>query len=113
VTKVPYTLPRAMERSGISNPRRGSVPDVSDQKGSRDDCTDNRTEEPFLTATASAQGLGGFPIGSLESRAAARCLIAARATLRATLGEEQGVTFVCVDVVTGKIVNLKAPAEGG
>ena len=33
-----------------------------------------RTEKPFLTATASGKGLGSLPLGSPQSRAAARAL---------------------------------------
>jgi hypothetical protein len=42
---------------------------------------ENRTERSeglFLPATASSKGLGDLPIGSIESRAAARSLLAAR-----------------------------------
>jgi hypothetical protein len=38
----------------------------------------DRTETPFLPATAAEKGLGGFPLGSLRSRAAARSLLADR-----------------------------------
>ena len=37
-----------------------------------------RTEGPFLPATASSNGLGDLPLGSIESRAAARLLLDAR-----------------------------------
>jgi hypothetical protein len=40
--------------------------------------TESRTERigrPFLTATASAKGLAAFPLGSIQSRAAARALL--------------------------------------
>jgi hypothetical protein len=36
------------------------------------------TERPFLLATAAGKGMGNLPIGSLQSRAAARSLVAAR-----------------------------------
>jgi hypothetical protein len=37
-----------------------------------------RAERPFLPATASASSMADFPLGSLQSRAAARSLIARR-----------------------------------
>ena len=36
------------------------------------------TARPFLPVTASAQGLGGLPLGSLHSRAAARAVLEQR-----------------------------------
>lgn len=37
-----------------------------------------RTELPFLPATAAGRGVGSFPLGSEQSRAAARFLMSAR-----------------------------------
>jgi hypothetical protein len=37
-----------------------------------------RTERPFLGATAAGKGLGGLPLGSPQSRAAARALLTSR-----------------------------------
>ena len=34
----------------------------------------DRAESPFLPATAAEKGLGGLPLGSMRSRAAARSL---------------------------------------
>ena len=52
-----------------------------------------RIEAPFLPATASAEGLAAFPLGSMQSRAAARSLLDAR---RATEGE--GTLLIIDDI---------------
>jgi hypothetical protein len=41
------------------------------------------TERPLLTATAAGKGLGDLPIGSAQSRAAARALLTARQGIEA------------------------------
>lgn len=55
-----------------------------------------RTEGPLLPATASAKGLAAFPLGSMQSRAAARSLLDAR---RAAEGE--GTLFVLERIGSG------------
>jgi hypothetical protein len=47
-----------------------------------------RTETPLLPATASGKGLATFPLGSLQSRAAARSLMSAREATR-----KKGILF--------------------
>jgi hypothetical protein len=49
----------------------------------------NRTNGPAVPATASAERLGEFPLGSLQSRSAARSLIEARG-----VSEEEGMIVV-------------------
>jgi hypothetical protein len=65
-----------------------------------------RTEWLSLPATALHSRLGDLPLGSLQSRAATRSLIAARKAC-----EEDGLRFQVVSIVDGKPVNLGGLAE--
>jgi hypothetical protein len=65
-----------------------------------------RAESPFLPATASHEGLGGFPLGSVQSRAAARSLIAARRQR-----EQESLRFQAVSLLDGKPLYLDGLAE--
>jgi protein-disulfide isomerase-like protein with CxxC motif len=65
-----------------------------------------RTGVPFLPATAAARRLGDLPLGSLQSRAAARSVIAARAA-----SEEGGLLFQTKFIVDGKRVNFDDLAD--
>jgi hypothetical protein len=66
-----------------------------------------RTELPSLPATAQSHGLGNHPLGSAQSRAAARSLVAAREDAE----EEGGVRFQCVSILDGKPIDWDAPPE--
>ena len=71
--------------------------------------TETRTERrdrPFLPATASAKRLGDLPLGSPQSRAAARSLLDARKA-----SEEDELRFQVVSILDGKPVNLDGLAE--
>lgn len=70
------------------------------------DARTERREWPSLPATAAGAGLGGFPLRSPQSRAAARTLMEARKA-----SEEDGLNFQVVSVVDGKPVNLDGLAE--
>jgi hypothetical protein len=63
-------------------------------------------ETQLLPATASRKGLGGLPLGSLQSRAAARSLIAARQK-----SEQDGLRFQTVSVLDGKRADLTGLAD--
>jgi len=65
----------------------------------------NKGSQGRLGATDSGPRPGGFPLGSAQSRAAARALLAARER------EEDGLRFVVRSVVDGKPVNLDGLAE--
>lgn len=66
-----------------------------------------RAEKPFLPATSARKGLGSIPVGSAQSRAAARSLLAAR---EASEGE-CGLHFQAVSILDGKAVDLSGLAE--
>jgi hypothetical protein len=67
----------------------------------------NQTDNPLLIATASALGLGDLPIGSLESRAAARSLMAVRTHVE----EQQNFRSAVTHDIYGNEINLQAMVE--
>lgn len=66
----------------------------------------NKGVQGPLSATNSGPRPGGFPLGSAQSRAAARSLLAARKA-----SDEDEIRFQVVSILDGKPVNLDGLAE--
>jgi hypothetical protein len=66
----------------------------------------NKGSQEFLRATKSGLRPGVFPLGSAQSRAAARSLLAARKA-----SEEDETRFQCCSIMDGKPVNFDGLAE--
>ena len=65
-----------------------------------------RAESPLLAATVASKGLGYLPIGSEQSRAAARALVGARMT-----APDDELRIVVRSIVTGERVNLQETGD--
>ena len=66
----------------------------------------NKGPQGFLPATDSGPRPGAFPLGSAQSRAAARSLLSARKA-----SEEDEIRFQTVSILDGKPVNFNGLAE--
>jgi hypothetical protein len=71
------------------------------------ECLTERVGWQILPATAAGRALGSFPLGSTQSRAAARALFAARKERE----KDKGIGVLTGSFVDGKRVNLSGLAE--